>query len=566
MARSRYATAAVSCALMAGTASAGLNSSGGTVNWSRDPQTQFLIVTVSATGTQNGTTVTLQTTNAGAPLGGERIGSVSVTANGSQAGDHVKLVIAEGDLNTLQGVSDVRKVGGGGELWIESITTRGTITGTIEANRIGSLYAYTDIFAEVIATGSMSTLDTIGSIVAGWLGDPGSIKGNITCLEGSIGEIRADQGMIGPRTNGLPVQILNETANSGDVGTIWAQAVTADIRMGTSGNNGRFGSLQATAGGFTGSLLTKAFQVTGGNAIDVTGNLDADITIASSNPDAALTRGIKIGGSLVAGRTIDIAATKGLVNEILINRANTGGTWSGLVRIAGVSPTSPPHYVEPASFLGGGSVGLVPFHKSDTSSFPPNGLSINLTGIAVNSISEDPECVDREFQHNVSIVHYGPVKNFDLVGQNIPLVRVFRNNIEESELYVAVADHENADSAVRRTLVIQRAPNAGAWPLGSYRFELGAPSNYPTNPATRLVSDDVHSSATAYVPKWTHLMTLYRNCDEAMKKWYETNGDGMLNMGDAASWLAQPVDFNENGAANLQDFSLLLNAIVLHGN
>lgn len=562
MARSKCATAAVSCALMAGTASAGLNSSGGTVNWSRDPQTQFLIVTVSATGTQTGTTVTLETTNQGAPLGGERIGSVSVTANGSQAGDHVRLIIREGDPNSLQGVSNVRKVGGSAELWIQTIETRGTITGIIEANRVISLNARADIFADITATGSASPLDTISSVVAGYTGDPGSIRGNVTCHEGSIGEIRADQGTIGPRTNGLPVQILNETASGGDIGTIRARAITADIRMGTGGNNGRFGFLEATQGNFTGSLLTKAFKVDTSDAVVVRGNLDADITIASSNPDAALTRGIKIGGSLVSGRTIDIGAAQGLVNEILINRANTGGVWGGQVRIAGVGPTNPPFYVEPHSAIGGGAVGLVPFRKHETSCFPADGTWVNLMGIAINSITEEPVCVEREFVHEVRVVHYGPVRWEAISG--IPLVRVFRNNVEETAQFVSVADSGSTDTLARRTVSIDRA--SGDWALGYYRFELGATAAYPTNPATSLVSDDVLTGVTAFVPQWQHHMRLYRDCDEAMKKWYETNGDGMLNMGDAAMWLVEPVDFNENGAANLHDFGMLLNAIILHGN
>ncbi|MEL7472293.1 MAG: GC-type dockerin domain-anchored protein [Planctomycetota bacterium] len=115
---------------------------------------------------------------------------------------------------------------------------------------------------------------------------------------------------------------------------------------------------------------------------DLTGSLELYDGL-NSNP---LVGQVVVGGSLTSGSEIIIANDPtdpfdfGLIGQVIINEADTGGAWGGQVRLTGDAPANDvvltsPTYPDLPSTIGGGSVGLVPFSIHREACSPAEGAT-----------------------------------------------------------------------------------------------------------------------------------------------------------------------------------------------
>ena len=127
------------------------------------------------------------------------------------------------------------------------------------------------------------------------------------------------------------------------------------------------------------------------------GDLDADVTVDGNVADPITAnhlpsgRTIKIGTSLQSDSTHDgriVLGTSGLQGQVIINSTNGSGTWTGNVTI-GTTTLSPSYYSNTSSSLGGGAVGVAPFHLHAADCVPPS---------VYNSVGA-----------TMTVSHYGPV-------------------------------------------------------------------------------------------------------------------------------------------------------------
>lgn len=191
-----------------------------------------------------------------------------------------------------------------------------------------------------------------------------------------------------------------------------------------------------------GSLSTGASLATGqvqdlslGGSVTVMGDLDGTLRVgndqlANITVNGAVNGSIVVGNSLVQQSTItvggdmqgdisiahDLAGTitvpaGGLKGQVMVNAANSGGTWTGTVNVGSIqlkpnntaSPDdSAPFYRRVSSNLGGGAVGLAPFNLYGPDCAPendPNGTGI---GIFENALHAPGGHVEARF--------YGPIQ------------------------------------------------------------------------------------------------------------------------------------------------------------
>ncbi len=282
--------------------------------------------------------------------------------------------------------------GSNGKLQIGQIRTSSFIggsgttpAGSIVAEAIGNVVSTGNINALIQATDSNAEVTFVNS-------QGGGIYGNILSTSGSIGTVQA-AGAIG--TTSSPVSIRFGT----NIQQITGGSIVANVQNGLLGGDGKLQHFETTSGNFSGSLLTKTFEpfVTGpSTAITVTGDVAGTISIGSGS----LARPIAIGGKLLSTGKIIIGgsnvlasptdgvisvAASGLQGQVVMNAlGNTAGTyWNRPVYIDSTITLAPgssqpymaPNYNAGDSALGGGAVGVVPFHLHDNDCVPVNGGS-----------------------------------------------------------------------------------------------------------------------------------------------------------------------------------------------
>ncbi len=99
---------------------------------------------------------------------------------------------------------------------------------------------------------------------------------------------------------------------------------------------------------------------------------------------------ISVAASMTSSITL---AANGLKAQIIINAANSGGSWSsGTVTVGSTALSPMPNYTNTSASIGGGAVGVAPFDLHDNDCTPVNGASL--------AFSETTTVVLR---------HYGPV-------------------------------------------------------------------------------------------------------------------------------------------------------------
>ncbi len=260
-----------------------------------------------------------------------------------------------------------------------------------------------DVFANIEATGSQSAnlscaWNDFSNIQGSFYGSvkiAGFVRTDIEQHPG-IGQLTVD-GDIGDAQN--PVSISCEVIRALTATNIYADLNTVYYLSGTTqvpfNEYSRISDVVAT-GDFVGSVLTGTLApntFSGGTTqrFNITGDLDADITVLDSLDSQCGTdpASVVVGGSIVAGRTITIGgtlhsgnstsgegglslATNGLQGQVIVNATGTDGQWDGPVTI-GTSPLTQSVtgvYDASSSTVGGGAVGLVPYHLYASDCFP----------------------------------------------------------------------------------------------------------------------------------------------------------------------------------------------------
>ena len=255
--------------------------------------------------------------------------------------------------------------------------------------------------------------------------DAVSVQRTVEATNGSIARIEATG------STGINLATGNQIRAKTGITTILAPVINATI-IANSGNllGGNIDRLEATAGGFSGSLQATSLTntVPGTSGILVNGALSATVTLegsaasrvqvqsssspvlvkgAVSAPVTATTGGfasltvngplsstltvassaagstialpgglpaagsVRINGSHAGSLTIGTATTINLVGPVIFNGGNAGGTWTGSVTVGSTPLTPSPAYPISSALLGTGAVGLVPFQFYRQDCSPP---------------------------------------------------------------------------------------------------------------------------------------------------------------------------------------------------
>jgi hypothetical protein len=242
------------------------------------------------------------------------------------------------------------------------------------------------------ATGNITALDGNITIVS----TSGDIGGPISASNGNIGQVLSSGG--GLTRNVTASGNIDEVNVSGNIGSsasyvsissghIIGKVIGARAwaNVSTSGSGGQIQRITTTAsqGAFIGSISTDHMDYVGSGDISgfsINGDLDADVTFTRYAGAPALS----IGGSFPAGRTFGIG--EGLASGRTISFGSLGGqlilnasnptppnVWSGTVSVNNSALSSQPDYTNTSASIGGGSIGLVPYHLHDEDCVPANG-------------------------------------------------------------------------------------------------------------------------------------------------------------------------------------------------
>lgn len=235
----------------------------------------------------------------------------------------------------------------------------------------------------------------------------GDLLGDILATKLEIGNITVT-GNIGAPGNFVTITAgkdgtTNQEFNS--IGTIQASAIWANITANAL-DRGDIARVITTSGDFVGSLTTFSIQgaLAGETALDIAGNLDADIFVEGSVKQPIVIGGIlpagriiRIGGDLKADPgtdfDIDFAMANGLQGQIVINASNTGKLWSGMIRVGGpdenpITLLPTPSYDNLPSTIGGGAVGLGPFKFHAKACEPDHQAIIIVPGTPAPSVAK----------------------------------------------------------------------------------------------------------------------------------------------------------------------------------
>ncbi len=276
------------------------------------------------------------------------------------------------------------KVAGNGQV----VLTELIVNGNIGANLAGS--------DDAIKVDSVTLADIGGDVLDG-----------VTCLSGTLEQLLVGDDIQGDvtATNGS-INLLDVTGSIGigsavniraktGIKQVIATSIWADINARYNNGTGNVQLIQTTGGAsgdFVGSVLaTNLASQDHDLGLDIDGDLDADLTFTNDVQDP-----ITIAGDLLAGRTISIGrslrgdnefngdislSSLGLAGQIIINANNDSGAWNtATVTVGATQLSSTPYYTQASSGLGGGAVGLAPWHMYNSDCSPVNGFQGDLTG------------------------------------------------------------------------------------------------------------------------------------------------------------------------------------------
>jgi hypothetical protein len=305
--------------------------------------------------------------------GGEVIDNIYIDIDGPAAGSPLWINV----YSLGAGILHVRNIEqrGDAETFVSRVEAEGDI-GSITAMHIGYVLAGRDITGPLIGTTSDNAIRGVF-----WAEAQRHVLGDVIAANGKIGIVFAHEN-IGTPDHPVTIQakhLINQVTAFGDC------YANVNARV----NNGTGSMYVFWANRFVGSLEVQSMipdAHTGSTGfIRITDSMDAQITIGSS----------------FAGDVRMELPAQGFDGQITLNAdGNPTGQWTAPVYLG--EPGQPgtvllegPFYTQPASMLGGGSIGLAPYSIHDESCEPANGDGVQLA-------PEDTLVV--------KLRHYGPIR------------------------------------------------------------------------------------------------------------------------------------------------------------
>src|SRR5262245_14341529 len=410
----------------------------------------------------------------------------------------------------------------------------------------------------------------------------GGFRGNISVEEGYISQLYSSGGTIG--VAGTPIQIVARSR----IEHIFGTAIYADISVLADGSGAADVHRIVTGDGpFVGSLTARKFDLVNGSGFGgpgifinhVTSMLDADLDadiIFTDSFDTNITGqvhpqiSVPTGYALKQGRTIRIGdgligssssvgtiygislPANGLKGQIIINANNGSGGWTAPVKVDGYTldessggSDDAPYYERLSSDLGGGAVGLVPFHLHDEDCTPPNFSSQCSIG----------EYEDNDYRETIVLRHYGPVGV-----ASTPALKIERTDAVCGSPPCTWTDVTNdfdvippgtSPNTTKRDVWVSPV-NSGTFGIEyAYRITVRKDGS-----VTRLRSLQTLAGSDPNVDEWTYQVLLL--CMDLT-----TSGD--IESGDIVAWYDTPTDFNRDAAADSTDLEMLVDRVVNGG-
>lgn len=467
------------------------------------------------------------------------IGSSTNTVN-IYAQSSIKSVVAD----SIWADIDSTQNGGSENIWYVKART-GAYYGSVKAYRI-----------ESPNPASVSGLSVAGDLNA-----------NVTTLSHLREPIVVGGSVPASTTIDIGVQVLTREAITGDSGSV---VVAGDFAGTLLVGDKLYGNVS-----FSGSLAsTGVIRI----ANDVFTGTSSGHTYSGSMTFGGSCAGlVRIGGSLSG--PITCSTNSGLTGQVVINAANASGSWTNtansLVTLkdnTGASvvlapnqppPRTAPYYEVASSGLGGGAIGLVPYHLYQVDCDPPYAAEPGGT------------LLDSQFNHrnplgsgsnNRSVVlrFYGPVYKptsaspvkLEYLWQGDWIDRTGSANI----------DCEDSSSSTLRTISIYGGTASQAFYKGEYRVSLIETSE------TRLRCAQTTAASPPVVPSFGYYyftlvedcnnnnssdaldLTVHYNNDPEEPKIYDWNNDGLIDACDRDGFCI--ADFNMDGFVNGDDYDL----------
>lgn len=389
--------------------------------------------------------------------------------------------------------------------------------GPIEIEAIGDMYCGRDCIGPIIATTPDNDIRGINKIHAGR-----HVLGDLLAFEGRVGYIIAQTGDMGSADRPLTIRARHDVLYlDAPAGNIYADV---DARVG--GTQGRMTFLHARK--FHGRVETFGLKpgLTWPGQIVIGQQLAGDIIFH---------------GGFSAPEFIHLPVG-GLDGQIIFNADNLpasgGAAWTGPVHFKNGPVTqfvlTGPNYSQPASLLGGGSIGQAPFGLHGSSCQP----AINST-LAVGPCSNDAI---------VRLRHYGPIT----LNGPVP-VAIARRLVGVSSFTSIAASNFNLVIAPDDANTLAISPKIGA----AVGFVPGY--EYRITPLPALVCALVASALP--VQSYDYRVTVVQgaSCPSDLDCNGSTNGMDLAHL--LASWgpcgKCGP-DLNDNGVVNGLDLAILL--------
>jgi len=270
----------------------------------------------------------------------------------------------------------------------------------------------------------------------------GDSKGFFSVPAGRISTLFVGGEINRPANQYIPRGIV---ARDGIDRLIAAKVVNTDIVANYAGvnafnNSGNLGLLQLTGGSasgrFSGSTLWAANleQSAVGATFGVrsTGKVESGMKFLGNATQPMVINGgiepsatINISGSLLPNADGDdaiVLPANGLKGQVIINSRNglpagaPAGVWAGTVVVNGTPLVSPPYYDNLSASLGGGAIGLAPFHLHQKDSDSLNGgrdASSGRLAFLQTQFNRTPLANNTQPFHDfdMKLSFYGPVRN-----------------------------------------------------------------------------------------------------------------------------------------------------------
>lgn len=341
-------------------------------------------------------------------------------------------------------------------------TTGGNFIGSLSAQRLVSIGTPQG----VPQTAAQVTID-------------GDLAASITLVRDSRVSMLVSGTFLSTRNVGAAVNnVMSFGAGLGDGGG--ASTDTLTVEGGFAGSLSLGPALTTSLGAFNRNIvingdLTGSITTTGTNTI--TSGSNAAITIGG---DVTSTGSITLGGDLKAGNTIrighDLLGTiqlpgNGLKGQIIVNANNDlvdPGTWTGTIRVDGVTLSPDDEYTQLSASLGGGAAGVAPFklHKPDCAPAYADNPSAQLLASAF--LATPPSGVTAA---QVIARSYGPMKLAEGQSPSTAVVVEVQNEMAPSQWFpmtqfFTVSVFPNGDKRIVR---LTRASGSVPYP-GIYRI------------------------------------------------------------------------------------------------